>query len=62
MSWRLTDERLQDGKSNYLEGAMLIGMYIIIALAFVSFCAFESFPKRILILNSMSTRMMLRGI
>ena len=27
----------QDGKSNYLEGAMLIGMYIIIALAFVSF-------------------------
>ncbi|KAI9716673.1 MAG: hypothetical protein M1812_005211 [Candelaria pacifica] len=25
---------LQDGKSNYLEGAMLLGMYIIIALAF----------------------------
>lgn len=25
----------QDGKSNYLEGAMLIGMYTIIALAFV---------------------------
>lgn len=30
------DGRLQDGKSNYLEGAMLIGMYVIIALAFVS--------------------------
>ena len=27
---------MQDGKSNYLEGAMLLGMYIIIALAFVS--------------------------
>ena len=26
----------QDGRSNYLEGAMLLGMYIIIALAFVS--------------------------
>ena len=26
----------QDGKSNYLEGAMLLGMYTIIALAFVS--------------------------
>ncbi|KAI9789448.1 MAG: hypothetical protein M1835_001655 [Candelina submexicana] len=25
---------IQDGKSNYLEGAMLLGMYIIIALAF----------------------------
>ena len=25
---------IQDGKSNYLEGAMLIGTYIIIALAF----------------------------
>ena len=27
---------VQDGKSNYLEGAMLLGMYTIIALAFVS--------------------------
>jgi len=26
---------LQDGKSNYLEGAMLLGLYIIIALAFL---------------------------
>lgn len=26
---------IQDGKSNYLEGAMLLGMYIIIALAFL---------------------------
>lgn len=26
---------IQDGKSNYLEGAMLIGLYIIIALAFL---------------------------
>ncbi|KAK2122169.1 hypothetical protein NOF04DRAFT_1367337 [Fusarium oxysporum II5] len=25
---------IQDGKSNYLEGAMLMGLYIIIALAF----------------------------
>lgn len=25
---------VQDGKSNYLEGAMLIGLYIIIAVAF----------------------------
>ncbi|RBQ81358.1 hypothetical protein FVER14953_20278 [Fusarium verticillioides] len=25
---------VQDGKSNYLEGAMLMGLYIIIALAF----------------------------
>lgn len=25
---------VQDGKSNYLEGAMLVGLYIIIALAF----------------------------
>ena len=25
---------IQDGKSNYLEGAMLIGTYAIIALAF----------------------------
>jgi hypothetical protein len=25
---------IQDGKSNYLEGAMLIGTYVIIALAF----------------------------
>lgn len=26
---------MQDGKSNYLEGAMLLGLYVIIALAFV---------------------------
>merc|ERR1712000_440825 len=26
---------IQDGKSNYLEGAMLLGLYIIIALAFL---------------------------
>jgi Ca2+:H+ antiporter len=25
---------VQDGKANYLEGAMLIGLYVIIALAF----------------------------
>lgn len=25
---------VQDGKSNYLEGAMLISLYVIIALAF----------------------------
>ncbi len=25
---------VQDGKSNYLEGAMLIGLYLIIAIAF----------------------------
>jgi Ca2+:H+ antiporter len=25
---------VQDGKSNYLEGAMLVGLYIIIALTF----------------------------
>lgn len=25
---------IQDGKSNYLEGAMLIGLYVIIAVAF----------------------------
>ena len=25
---------VQDGKSNYLEGAMLMGLYVIIALAF----------------------------
>jgi Ca2+:H+ antiporter len=25
---------VQDGKSNYLEGAMLMGLYLIIALAF----------------------------
>ncbi|KAK0128425.1 hypothetical protein ONS95_000398 [Cadophora gregata] len=28
-------EILQDGKLNYLEGAMLLGLYIIIALAFL---------------------------
>lgn len=27
---------VQDGKSNYLEGAMLLGLYIIIAVAFYS--------------------------
>jgi Ca2+:H+ antiporter len=26
---------VQDGKSNYLEGAMLLGLYAIIALAFL---------------------------
>lgn len=25
---------IQDGKSNYLEGAMLFGLYVIIAVAF----------------------------
>ncbi|KAL8820206.1 MAG: hypothetical protein Q9223_001533 [Gallowayella weberi] len=30
----VTNYLISDGKSNYLEGAMLIGMYIIIALAF----------------------------
>lgn len=34
IQWKLTTG--QDGKSNYLEGAMLLGMYTIIALAFVS--------------------------
>ena len=34
---KLTND--QDGKSNYLEGAMLLGMYTIIALAFVSLLA-----------------------
>ena len=32
----------QDGKSNYLEGAMLLGMYTIIALAFVSLLSLAS--------------------
>lgn len=32
----------QDGKSNYLEGAMLLGMYTIIALAFVSLLSLVS--------------------
>lgn len=31
----------QDGKSNYLEGAMLLGMYTIIALAFVSLLSLD---------------------
>ena len=30
----LVNELIQDGKSNYLEGAMLVGLYIVIALAF----------------------------
>lgn len=30
----LRSDLIQDGKSNYLEGAMLIGTYAIIALAF----------------------------
>lgn len=29
-----TADLIQDGKSNYLEGAMCIGIYTIIALAF----------------------------
>lgn len=33
----------QDGKSNYLEGAMLLGMYTIIALAFVSLLSLASY-------------------
>ena len=33
----------QDGKSNYLEGAMLLGMYTIIALAFVSLLSLPSY-------------------
>ena len=31
--WNSTD-LIQDGKSNYLEGSMCLGIYIIIALAF----------------------------
>lgn len=30
----LVNELIQDGKSNYLEGAMLVGLYTVIALAF----------------------------
>ena len=33
---READYDIEDGKSNFLEGAMLIGMYAVIALAFVS--------------------------
>ncbi|KAK4235993.1 hypothetical protein C8A03DRAFT_17322 [Achaetomium macrosporum] len=35
---------VQDGKSNYLEGAMLLGLYIIIALAFWA-SSTDAFPK-----------------
>jgi Ca2+:H+ antiporter len=34
VSTYLTYYVVQDGKSNYLEGAMLIGIYIIIAISF----------------------------
>ncbi|KAL8990838.1 MAG: hypothetical protein Q9177_000604 [Variospora cf. flavescens] len=34
LSVLVTNYLISDGKSNYLEGAMLIGMYIIVALAF----------------------------
>ena len=34
---READYDIEDGKSNFLEGAMLIGMYAVIALAFVSY-------------------------
>ena len=37
LSVLITNYLILDGKSNYLEGTMLLGMYIIIALAFVSF-------------------------
>ena len=36
LSVLITNYLIADGKSNYLEGAMLVGMYTIIALAFVS--------------------------
>lgn len=35
LSVLVTTYVIQDGKSNYLEGAMLLGLYIIIALAFL---------------------------
>ena len=50
----------QDGKSNYLEGAMLLGMYTIIALAFVSLSSLYPFfecPELLLITTSMYTPM-----
>lgn len=51
----------QDGKSNYLEGAMLLGMYTIIALAFVSLLSLASSISELVLTNpSMSTRTMLR--
>lgn len=34
ISTYLTYHVVQDGKSNYLEGAMLLGIYVIIALSF----------------------------
>lgn len=34
MSVLVVTYTVQDGKSNYLEGAMLLGLYIIIAVAF----------------------------
>lgn len=30
----LVNTLIQDGKSNYLEGAMLVGLYIVVALSF----------------------------
>ena len=48
----------QDGKSNYLEGAMLLGMYTIIALAFVSLLSIIFHYLRLaLTSSSMCTRM-----
>lgn len=35
MSVLVVTYTVQDGKSNYLEGAMLLGLYAIIALAFL---------------------------
>ncbi len=50
----------QDGKSNYLEGAMLLGMYTIIALAFVSLVLLASYISWLVLTTpSMSTRTML---
>ena len=51
----------QDGKSNYLEGAMLLGMYTIIALAFVSLLSLASYISwLVLTTSSMYTRTMFR--
>ena len=48
----------QDGKSNYLEGAMLLGMYTIIALAFVSLLTLASYIYQlVLTIHSMYIRM-----
>lgn len=53
---------VQDGKSNYLEGAMLLGMYTIIALAFVSLLSLASYVYwLVLTISSMYTRTTLQN-